>query len=210
MTEKGVKREKEAKRRLLGEMLLEAGLIDEVQLAVALGQHAKTGVKLGTELLRLGFVAEHELAMILERQMGIKWVSLDGASIPLRALKAVPLEIAMKYQVMPVDYDGKTLTLATTRPRDMDMLQSLVYLLERQISPVLALESEINKAIVEYYGTALGAAKDPGVKQASGGEGRARISMLDPGVQEAVLGLLLKKKVISKEELLEELRGKGK
>lgn len=142
-------KQKTAKR--LGELLLESGYIDEIQLAVALGKQKEYGLKLGSQLLKLGFVAERDLAEILREQLGIQWISLFDREIPQEVIDAVPEEVALKYTVMPVEYDKKTITLATTNPNDLDMLDSLVFQLGKKIRPVMALEFDIEKAIITHY-----------------------------------------------------------
>jgi hypothetical protein len=148
MTDK--EREKKTKK-LLGEMLLDAGLIDEMQLAVALGQQRQRESRLGSQLLRLGFVAERELAEILREQLGIQWISLFDSEIPREVLDAVPVETAMKYTVMPVAYDKSTITLASTNPSDLETLDSLTFQLGKKIKPLMALESDIERAIIKHY-----------------------------------------------------------
>jgi hypothetical protein len=215
------KKKKSRARKRLGEMLIEAGLVDEMQLAVALGQQKQWGGKLGSELVRLGFIAERELALILQEQMGIKWISLFDREIPPEAVKAVPYKYAIKYLVMPLDYDGKTITLATTNPTDLNTMDTLTFILGKRIEPVMALESDINRAIARHYrrggenaeketAKALEAAPDfngePwGEEKPSRAVAREILSG-NAFLQEALINLLLEKKLISRKELLEELK----
>ncbi len=148
MSEKD-RKQKTAKK--LGELLLESGYIDEIQLAVALGKQKEYGLKLGSQLLKLGFVAERDLAAILREQLGIQWISLFDREIPREVLAAVPAEVALKYTVMPVAYDKKTITLATTNPNDLETMDSLAFKLGKKIKPLMALEFDIEKAIITHY-----------------------------------------------------------
>lgn len=143
------KKEKTAKR--LGELLLESGHIDEIQLAVALGKQKEYGLKLGSQLLKLGFVAERDLAEILREQLGIQWISLFDRAVPRDVLETVPVAVALKYTVMPVEFDKKTITLATTNPNDLETLDSLAFQLGKKIKPLMALEFDIEKAIITHY-----------------------------------------------------------
>jgi hypothetical protein len=143
-------KEKKAQKRL-GEMLLEGGHIDELQLAVALGKQREQGLKLGALLLKLGFVAERTLAEILKQQLGIQWISLFDREIPREVVEAIPLDIALKYTVMPVLYDGKTITIAIANPSDLETIDSLIFQLGKKIKPLMALETDIEKAIIRHY-----------------------------------------------------------
>ena len=89
-----------AKRKRLGEILLEAKVVDEGQLQAALQRHWSTGRRLGDILKDLGMVTERDIAVALARQFGIKTVSniakasfsaeLLAPTIEQRRLDAVP------------------------------------------------------------------------------------------------------------------------
>ena len=141
----------EKKKKRLGEMLLEAGYIDEIQLAVALGQQKQYGGKLGIQLLKLGFVPERTLADILKQQLGITLVTLYEKTIPQEVIETIPFEIAFKYTVIPVDADNNTITLATTNPSDLATIDELAFCLNKKIRPVMALDWDIERAIIAHY-----------------------------------------------------------
>lgn len=139
-----------AKKRL-GEMLIEAGIIDELQLTAALGQQRQWGGKLGSILIKMGFVTEKSLSFVLEKQLGVKCISIEGMEIPRKALHAVKLDIAKKYCIMPLDLDKNILSIAIADPTDVKTLDDLSFMLGVRINPVLAFESDIKKAIAQHY-----------------------------------------------------------
>lgn len=220
---------KPAIKKPLGETLVEAGLIDSLQLAVALGQQQRWGGKLGSELVRLGFIEERELAFVLQEQLGIKWISLYDREIPHAVLSKVPAELAKNYLVMPVDISGNTLTLATTNPTDLATLDNISFAVGLKIRPVMALENDIKRAIARYYEAAFSKRKQlssasqlpPAIIpfiRTDGGLGTVgsdkssvsfaeRLSMRSPKAQETLIRLLIKKGVFSKEEFMDELQG---
>jgi type IV pilus assembly protein PilB len=57
------------RRKKLGEILLAQGLITEEQLLIALQEHKRTGVSLGTVLVRLGFIKDDDLSSVLGQQI---------------------------------------------------------------------------------------------------------------------------------------------
>ncbi len=57
------------RRKKLGEILLAQGLITEEQLVIALQEHKRTGVSLGTVLVRLGFIKDDDLSSVLGQQI---------------------------------------------------------------------------------------------------------------------------------------------
>ena len=96
----------------LGSLLLEAGLIDESQLAAALSEQTRTGERLGAVLVRLETVTEAELARILSKQLDIRLFDPGRDKIQPEALAAVPADLARKYNVLPLGFDGQNVQVA--------------------------------------------------------------------------------------------------
>jgi len=140
---------KEKKR--LGEMLIEARLIDEMQLNAALGQQRQWGGKLGSKLIEMGFIDERSIVSVLEKQLGVKCEFLEDREIPQKAMNIVKVDIAKKYCIMPFDLDKNILSIAMADPTDVRTLDELSFILGIRIKPVLALESDIKNAIARHY-----------------------------------------------------------
>ena len=140
-----------SEKKRLGEMLIEAGLIDQLQLNAALGYQKQWDGKLGTALINMGFVDERQIASVLEKQLGVKCISLENCDITTKALNAVKLDIAKKYCIMPLNFDKNTFTIAVSDPTDVKKLDDLSFMFGVRINPVLALESDIKNAIAEHY-----------------------------------------------------------
>jgi uncharacterized protein (TIGR02996 family) len=81
-------------------------------------------------------------------------VDLDDFDAPPSAFELVPESVARENVVMPVGFRGRTLVLAMSRPRDVSMLQKLVFILNRDIEPVAAREEDVIEAISRHYGNA--------------------------------------------------------
>lgn len=139
-------------KKRLGEIMIEAGLLNEYQLAIALGQHKQWGMKLGAQIVKLGFIREEDLAYVLQHQLGIKWLSLRDVSIEDEAIGAVPAEVARKYGIMPIGFKKKnTLIIATSDPTDLRTLDTISFNIGKKIEPVIATVSDIDWAIGRYY-----------------------------------------------------------
>lgn len=138
-------------KKRLGEMLIEAGLINELQLISAIGQQRQWGGRVGSLLIRMGFVDEQSVASVLEKQRGEKCISLLDKEIPQEALNAVKYEVAKKYCIVPINLDKRTLTIAMSDPTNLKTLDELSFMLGLKIKPLLALESEIKSTIAQYY-----------------------------------------------------------
>lgn len=155
-------------KKRLGEMLLEARLMDELQLQSALAQQKQWGNRLGSIVIEMGFVSEKDLASVLEKQMGVRCISIEDVEVPYEALRAVKVDVAKKYGIFPLSIEGKTITVAMADPTDLKIMDSLSFLLGMRIKPVLAIYSDIKRAIERHYeGISTGKAHKIDIKKIS-------------------------------------------
>src|SRR5258708_36099602 len=89
-------------RKRLGEILLDAGVIDQHQLQSALGHQKQWGGKLGRILVEKRFLTEDVMVKVLCRQLGMEAVDLNQQKIHERVIGVVPVEMASKFQRLPV------------------------------------------------------------------------------------------------------------
>jgi type II secretion system protein E len=155
---------------LIGEFLVEQGLLSAAQLQEALQEQARTGEPLGSILVRRGIVTEQAMMTILAEQLSLPYAALAGATIQPEALAKVPAAIATRYQLMPIELAGNRLKIATADPLNVQTLDELRLLLGCEVVPVLASVREIQTAIQRHYGIGASAVE----------------RLLDTGVHEAV------------------------
>ncbi len=223
---------KEDKKRI-GEILIDAGVINSMQLSVALGEQKQWGGRLCSILVRLGFVDERAIAQVLERQFGMECISLENREISPEALKKVKVEVARKYGVIPVEIQGSALVVAMSDPTDLRTLDELGFVVGMRMKPVLALESAISKAIALHYeGVAaegvphksiLGAPPErekvlkderfltpPALSEKTAGADRRteRKEIPVKTIVEALVSLLMEKGLIAREELIRKIKEK--
>lgn len=146
------------KKKRLGDLLVEAGLIDQFQLNAALGHQKKWGGRVGSNLISLGFISEQKLIEFFSKQMGYSSVNLSNMKISPNIIKKVPKDIAEKYNVIPVgikeDVHQSQLILAMSDPTNLLAVDEIRFLVNMNIQPVVALHSAIIKAIgAHYWGT---------------------------------------------------------
>jgi len=135
----------------LGDMLKEAGLIDDFQLQSSLAHQRNWGGKLGSILIELEFVKEEDLAQIISEKLGIPYVNPFDPEIPENIIKLIKPEVAKKYRVLPVRKEKSTLVLVMSDPLDIESMDGIRFITGLEIRPALALESEIRDAIRKYY-----------------------------------------------------------
>jgi type IV pilus assembly protein PilB len=146
--------------RRLGDLLVAEGLISEEQLARALAEQKGTSEKLGSVLLKLNLIHEEQLIGFLSRQYGLPSITLSQLDIDPEVLKLVPDTIAKKYEVLPIKRQGSTLTLAMADPTNVFALDDIAFMTNLQVTPVVASQGAIRKAIERSYTEAAAAVND--------------------------------------------------
>ena len=140
-----------AESKKLGELLKEAGLIDDFQLQTALSYQRNWGGKLGAILIELEFVREEDLAKIIADKLRTQYVNLFNPEVPADIINLIKGDVAKKYNVVPAKKEGGTLVVAMADPMDFEAVDALRFIINLKIKPALALESEIKDAIRKYY-----------------------------------------------------------
>jgi type IV pilus assembly protein PilB len=139
----------------LGEILVAAGLIDEYQLEVALGEQARWGNRLGETLVRLGYLTETELVRTLSRHFGIPGVQLEGKRIESEILALLPVEVAESYRCIPLYKKriggGEILYLGMAHPEDLHVVDDVSFRAGLPVRPVLVGPVQIGNAIAAFY-----------------------------------------------------------
>jgi len=138
-------------RKNLGEMLVAANLIDEVQMEVALAEQVQTGKKFGSTLVDLKFIDENVLAAFLSKQIDVPCISLLHIDIPKKVLRKVPRRIAYQCHSIPIRISEGRLEVAMVDPTDVDLIDILESASGMTVTPLIAPQSSINKMIERFY-----------------------------------------------------------
>ena len=136
----------------LGELLINAGAITGKQLEHALSEQKSNGKRLGETLISLGYVTERQMLHALEEQLGIPFMHLTDVNIQEDALKAVPLFLAERYNIIPVRKDGNRIMVAMTDPTNFYAIDDVRMVSGLEVNPVLAEGKDITLAISNNYG----------------------------------------------------------
>ena len=139
-------------RKMLGEMLIEENLINEIQLAEALERQKKTGKKLGEMLVELGHISEKDLYTVLAKRIGFEYVNLESYDISLDATMKINQSLASKHTMLPIDIDDGKLIVAMEDPSNIVAIDDLMLFTKMKIIPVLASPREITREINRFFG----------------------------------------------------------
>jgi len=135
----------------LGQLLTASSIISEEQLKQALNIQKKEGGRLGSNLVRLGFITEDKLVSFLSKQFGVPAINLEEYNIEQSVLKLIPADMAKKYLITPIARVGATLTVAMADPSNVFAIDDIKFMTGYNVEVVVASESGIAGAIGRLY-----------------------------------------------------------
>jgi type IV pilus assembly protein PilB len=135
----------------LGEILVRENLITPQQLREALEYQRGSGGRLGSNLIKMGFLSEDVITAVLSRQYGVPSVNLDMFRIDMDVINLIPQETAQKYGVLPIAKVGATLTLAMADPTNFFAMDDIKFMTGLNVEPVVVSEAAVNIAVSKYY-----------------------------------------------------------
>ena len=135
----------------LGELLVRNELISDEQLAKAVAEQKKEGIRLGAALIKLGYVQENDLASFLSKHYGVPSINLAEFDVDPAVISLIPAEVAQKYQLVPINRAGATLIVAMTDPSNIFAIDDIKFMTGFNVEVVVAAEAAIKDAIDSYY-----------------------------------------------------------
>jgi general secretion pathway protein E/type IV pilus assembly protein PilB len=136
------------------EILKDVGLIKPEQIEAAKAAAGGRHQSILDVLVEQGIISKLEVLKTVAMQLGMDVIALADHEITPEVIQQVPAAIARRYKVVPVFDSENTLSVALSDPLNIETLDSLRYLLKRNVDGVVAAEEEINEALDKYYGRA--------------------------------------------------------
>ncbi len=138
----------------LGELLVEEGLVTDVQLQDALADAKQNGNRLGFSLVKLEFVAEDVLTRMLAKQYRVPAVDLDKVELDEKTVRLITGEVAFRHLVLPLRKVGRTLTVAMANPTDLGAIDDLKFITRFDIEPVIVGEYTLRRHLDKFFESA--------------------------------------------------------
>ena len=169
-------------RKKIGECLIQAGLISEEDLQIALAEHKKTGERVGSVLVRLNLATEKQITKALAYQLGFPYVSLADEPPDPAAIVLISKDVALKRVCVAVKLEKNLLTVAMSDPLLFSLVQDLEFQTGYRIKQVVATRSDIlqaietgypDKALAKYTGVTAGLSVPAAAPKAGGRPGEA-------------------------------------
>ncbi|WNG33795.1 general secretion pathway protein GspE [Archangium minus] len=141
-----------APRNRIGEILVKARVIDEMQLRSALAQHDQWGGRLSRIISDMGLASEDTITQAIAQGLGMQRVEL-GTAKDAGALAKLDVSFAEQKSIFPVSLrdNGKTLVLAMADPTDLQTIDQVAARSRTRVVPVVASDREIQHAILRHY-----------------------------------------------------------
>src|SRR6516225_9073270 len=133
------------------EILVRKQVLGPDQLQEAKNLQAQTGAKLQDALVKLGYATQEEVMSAIAEFHSLQFVSLTEVTIPPSVIELVPESVARENVVLPMSQENGALKIIISDPSDFDTLQKLQFILNKDISPVLAPREQIVEAINRHY-----------------------------------------------------------
>src|SRR5256886_10964476 len=137
----------------LGDLLVKEKVITSEQLDKAIKMQKENGFRLGSALVKLGFLSDEDVTNFLSRQYGVPAINLSYFDIDASVVKLIPYETAKRYQILPLSRVGASLTIAMVDPTNVFAMDDIKFMTGFNIEPVVASESAILEGIEKAYGT---------------------------------------------------------
>ncbi len=138
------------RRRILGALLLERGLITPDELEDALDLQSRTGERLGTLLVQAGAITEEALYRTLAFQLDLPFEAPPLAPDPAALARTRPA-FARRRRVLPLRQEGRELLVAMADPLDLQALDELQFQSGSRVRALVTPPSALLEAIEEAW-----------------------------------------------------------
>lgn len=143
---------RDAQKRDLGALLVEAGVVTREQLEEALEEQRKSSDHdLGAILVDKGLATEDAVAQARACQAGVPFVRLEDEAPDPEAARLLSDRLAKLHTCVPLRTEGNKLILAMANALDLVAIEDIERTTNLTVAPVLATPSDITGAIERLY-----------------------------------------------------------
>lgn len=135
----------------LGELLVQRGVITNLQLQVALAAQQSCGRRLGRILVERGFASDWQIADALAEQFGLEFLDASTLKPSPKALKLLSPELALRHGVLPISIRENALFCVTSNPIEVNRPEVTAFLGERPLEIAIVCEQALEQAIRRAY-----------------------------------------------------------
>jgi len=141
-----------ATQKLIGQLLIESGKIEQDQLNEALLIQEENSEHLGEILISEEAINKKDFFELLSFQLKIPLIDLDFYKVDEDVIELVSEKIARKHKVLPLFKIDNTINLAVSDPLDPDPINAVQIETGLNIDPIISTKTDIENAIDMHYG----------------------------------------------------------
>ena len=138
--------------RNITSILLEAGLVDDVQVDRGVLRQRETGLRIGETLVEMGVVTEEDIGWALSRQLGLSLVDLDPNSLDRVLARSFPEPLLRRTGALPLVQESEAVSIAVSDPTDQESLAQLEEAAGRPLRLCVATPTGIRAALDAIFG----------------------------------------------------------
>lgn len=120
----------------------------------------KNNTDLGQAIVELGYASEEHVMKARAKSNGMEFVNLNKIQIPESVVELMPEAVARENNVLPIAVDGNSLQVVMSEPGDVETVEKLRFILNRDVRVALGTRSSIAAAINHVYGQIEGESAD--------------------------------------------------
>jgi type IV pilus assembly protein PilB len=142
----------DAKKKKIGDLLIENNIITEEQLNEAANIQKNTGKRLSNVLIENNYVTETQIMEVLEFQLGIPFIDLNKMTIQSEVQRLIPYQLIKRYNVVPVKLEMSLLYVAMEDPLNFVAIDDIRMATNYEIVPVISFRNTIERTINKLFG----------------------------------------------------------
>jgi type IV pilus assembly protein PilB len=133
------------------QLLVEQGIVTQKEIDTVSGSIRQEGETILDVLVQSGTVSEDDVLGLIATQFGMEYVHVNTDALDPAIIDVIPKETARKYGVVPVYAQDNSVTVALSDPMGYDVVDSLRYVLKKDVQAVVAPRSEVQAALDKLY-----------------------------------------------------------
>jgi len=137
--------------RSLGQILVNESMLTQEQVDEVINFKTEHRCHFGDACIQLGFLNEDDVLSALAIQLYMPKVDLNYFTCSDEALEIINKDQATEMKIIPLFLIGNTLTIATSSPMDIGLIDRLKKISRKEIQVVIASEKKIFEAQQNHY-----------------------------------------------------------
>lgn len=140
--------------KIQGKLFIKKGIVDLDLLKKALSGWKKSVklIPLGKILIDEGYISERKYIAALAKYTKLPFMDLKNMKLDKSLAGIIPPELVLCYRILPIQDEGRFVTVAVVFPLDYDGLERVIDKIGKYVNRVLCKDSDFESAFKKIYG----------------------------------------------------------